>query len=102
MPHVDRQSRQVGLDVGAVAIPTHQGLDREAVPYIVDTWSTTFAVQHVGGDDQAVDGLTQASTRIPVTTVAPPAQQRCTWIGVEWCGETLPQVGTQGLIGSRR
>lgn len=40
MTELSRQRRQAGLDVGPVAIPTEQGLDREGMSQVVDAGST--------------------------------------------------------------
>ena len=56
---------------------------------IVDTWSTAFGIQHLGGDEQAIDSLTQSGTRVAVTTMVPAAQQRRFRAGVERWGEAV-------------
>ena len=59
------------------------------MPHIVDTGTTAFGIQHLGGDEQAIDSLTQSGTRVAVTTMVPAAQQRRSRAGVERCGEAV-------------
>ena len=94
VPHIERQFRQLSLNIGSVSIPADKRLHSEAVPQIVHAWPLALLVPHSRTFKELVDRTLKSG----VTVLAPAAavaitQERRVWMS----GERFPPFPQVGL-----
>src|SRR5947209_838663 len=68
MTHVEREFRQIYLDVLAVLVPSQECSHSEAVPEILNSWTTPVLVANTDRLEQLCDRLTEADAGISTSS----------------------------------
>ena len=68
VPHIERQFRQLSLNIGSVSIPADKRLHSEAVPQIVHAWPLALLVPHSRTVKELVDRTLKSGVTVLVPT----------------------------------
>ena len=95
MAEVGRQDRQATLNIGALPVPLHEGLDRQAVPEVVQAGPSAVGLPaHARFAGQLVERPTRSAIRQAVTVLGKEEGiGRPQWTeAIPWTGVPAPCV----------
>jgi hypothetical protein len=70
MPHVEGELWELGLHVLTASIPTHERLNREAMPHILHSRAASLSVAHTGQIKQGIYALSEPRSGIAMASCA--------------------------------
>jgi hypothetical protein len=93
VPHIERQFRQLSLNIGSISIPADKRLHSEAVPQIMHAGPLALLLPHSRTVEELVDRtLKSGVTVLAAAATVAIAQERRVWMNGE-CFPSFPQVG---------